>query len=75
MCGMSTASRYRRTDLWLREHWVISALVGAVAIAIGVAVGTAAYGGVHPFVGILAAFVTALAIGLPVRRGQARRLR
>jgi len=62
-------------DMWMREHWVVAALVGAIAIAVGFAVGTALFGGSQPFVAMLVVFIAALAVGLPLRRGQARRLR
>ncbi len=74
MSVVNAASRYRRVNLWMREHWVASAFAVAIAIAVGFGAGTVAYGGSHVVIGSLAGFIGALAVGLPVRRRQARRV-
>jgi hypothetical protein len=58
------AERFRRKRAWKREHWVVSALVGAIAVSVGGAVGMAAGGASVSFVVVLVGFMIALAAGL-----------
>jgi hypothetical protein len=56
--------RRQRRRSWRREHWVVNALVGAIAVSLGGEVGMAAAGASISFVVVLALFIVALAAAL-----------
>jgi len=48
----------------MREHWVVSALVGAIAVSVGGAAGMATGGASVPFGVVIVLFMVALAAAL-----------